>query len=267
MFIDPDDPVRTLAALYHDVVYYQVDQKFTEEIERLVKPYIQFQRDGSVCIAEHIPEGDRMIAMAVEMFDLRPGQRLPAVATLNEFLSAVVMLRQLEDFVAAKQLVLITMMIEATIPFRPPDDRGRTHFEVLAERLRGISRKYCQEPLSEGEIEGGVKDAVLFSNKDIESFAEPDPARFLDNTWKLLPETNPLHLVRILYTIRSYRQALSRCMTSSSPGGRRDLLTIPRRAARSRVQPDRQQRPYQPAAGLRVPEDPHRGDQPARSPG
>lgn len=208
MFIDPDDPVRTLAALYHDVVYYQVDQRFTEEIGKLVTPYIRVQRDESVYIAEHIPPQDRMIAMAVEMFNLRPGQRLPAVAALNEFLSAVVMLKQLEGFVAVKQLVLITMMIEATIPFRPPDERGRTHFEVLAARLRGISREYCHETLSESEIESGVKDAVLLSNKDIESFAEPDPARFLDNTWKLLPETNPLHLVRVLYTIRSYRQAL-----------------------------------------------------------
>jgi hypothetical protein len=149
-----------------------------------------------------------MIGMALEMFDLRPGQHLSAVGALNEFLSAVVMLKELEEFVAAKQLVLITMMIEASIPFSRADERRRNHFEVLAGRLREISREYCQEPLSEKEIENGVKDAVLFSNKDIESFAEPDPARFLDNTWKLLPETNPLHLVRTLYTIRSYRQAL-----------------------------------------------------------
>jgi hypothetical protein len=208
ILIDPDDPFRTLAALYHDVVYYQVDQKFTEEIESLVKPYIHFQPDESVCIAEYIPPQDRMIEMALKMFDLRLGQRLPAAAALNEFLSAVVMLKQLEEFLAAKPLVLITMMIEATIPFRPLDDRGRTHFEVLAERLRRISREYCQDSLSQSEIESGIKDAVLFSNKDIQSFAEPDAARFLDNTWKLLPESNPFHLVRILYTIRSYRQAL-----------------------------------------------------------
>jgi hypothetical protein len=208
VFIDPQDPVRTLAAMYHDVVYYQVDQKFTAEIERLVRPYIRLHADESVHIADHIPPQDRMIGMALQMFDLQPGQRLSAAGALNEFLSAVVMLKQLEEFVAAKQLVLITMMIEASIPFRQADERGRTHFEVLAGRLRKISREYCQEPLSENEIENGVKDAVLFSNKDIESFAEPDPARFLDNTWKLLPETNPLHLVRTLYTIRSYRQAL-----------------------------------------------------------
>jgi len=197
-----------LAALYHDIVYFQVDQKFTPEVEKLVSPYLHFQPDGSVHITEYVTPQDRMIEMALEMFDLRLGQQFPAVAALNEFLSAVVMLKELEKFVPAKALLLITLMIEATIPFRGRDERGRTHPEVLAERLRLIGRVYCAQPLTEDEIESAVKKAVLFANKDIESFAEPDPAHFLDNTWKLLPETNPYHLVRDLYTIRSYRQAL-----------------------------------------------------------
>jgi hypothetical protein len=87
VFIDPHDPVRTLAAMYHDVVYYQVDQKFTEEIERLVRPYIHLHTDESVHIADHIPPQDRMIGMALQL-----RQHL-GVGALNEFLSAVVMLR------------------------------------------------------------------------------------------------------------------------------------------------------------------------------
>lgn len=208
MLIDPDDAVRTLAGLYHDIVYYQVDQQFTPEIEKLVRPYIRFHKYGAVRITDHIPPEDRMIEMALEMFDLRPSQQFSSVAMINEFLSAVVMLKQLEEFVPTKQLVLITLMIEATIPFRGRDEHGRTHAEVLAARLRHIGQTYCEQPPSEAEIESGIKRAVLFSNKDLESFAEPDPARFLDNTWKLLPETNPFLFVRDLYSIRSYRRAL-----------------------------------------------------------
>jgi hypothetical protein len=208
MLIDPDDAVRTLAALYHDIVYYQVDRKFTPEVEELVGPYIQLQTDGGVQIVENVVPEDRMIHMALAMFDLRPGQQFPAVGALNEFLSAVVMLKELEGFVPPKALLFITLMIEASIPFRGRDEQGRAHPEVMAERLRLISQIYCRESLTEIEVENAVKRAVLFSNKDIESFAEPDPAHFLDNTWKLLPETNPYHLARDLYTIRSYRQAL-----------------------------------------------------------
>src|SRR5258706_9283983 len=31
-FVDPVDPIRTMAALYHDVVYYQVDMGFSPQI-------------------------------------------------------------------------------------------------------------------------------------------------------------------------------------------------------------------------------------------
>lgn len=205
--IDPDDPIYTLAGLYHDIVYYQVDQQFTQEIENLVSPYVTLRDDDGAQLTEHVAAGDSMVRMAFEMFDLRPGQEFPAVGTLNEFLSAVVMLKQLEAFVPARALLLMTLMIETTIPFRRRDSRGRSHFEVIAERLRLISGR-CDLPFSESEIERAIKSAVLFSNKDIESFAEPDPAHFLDNTWKLLPETNPYHLVPNIYTIGSYRQAL-----------------------------------------------------------
>jgi hypothetical protein len=203
-----DEPVTILAALYHDIVYYQVDQGLTPEIERLVRPYVQIRQGGTVRIEARIRDSDELASMAIEIFDLRPGQELPAPGTLNEFLSALVMLKQLGGHVPTRELIQITLMIEATIPFRGRDTRGRTHFEVLAERLRRTSSRWCNPPLGEAEVELAIKSAVLFSNKDIESFAEPDTSRFLDNTWKLLPETNPFHLVPNIYTIRSYRQAL-----------------------------------------------------------
>jgi hypothetical protein len=206
--VAPDDPVSTLAGLYHDIVYYQVDQQFTAGIEELVSPYVELGDDGSAQLGDVIPERDKMVALALEIFDLQPRQKFAAIGALNEFLSAVVMIKQLEEFLAAKELILITAMIEATIPFRGRDAQGRTHFQVLVERLRGIGRRCCDPPYSEDELEAGIKRAVLFANKDIDSFAEPDPGHFLDNTWKLLPETNPYYLVPNIYTIRSYRQAL-----------------------------------------------------------
>jgi hypothetical protein len=62
--------------------------------------------------------------------------------------------------------------------------------------------------LYDQHIRHAVLAAVCFSNKDVNNFAEEDPGRFLDNTWKLLPESNPSLRFRGLYTIRNYSTAL-----------------------------------------------------------
>ena len=47
-------------------------------------------------------------------------------------------------------------------------------------------------------------------NRDVENFADNDPAQFLDNTWKLLPESNPALHEPLVYTVRDYRIALQK---------------------------------------------------------
>jgi hypothetical protein len=58
------------------------------------------------------------------------------------------------------------------------------------------------------EIGVMVRRATRLSNNDVGNFADPDPARFLDNTWKLLPETNPALHTPTTYSLRDYRVAL-----------------------------------------------------------
>ena len=55
-----------------------------------------------------------------------------------------------------------------------------------------------------------MRGAVLFANRDVDNFAEADPALFLVNTWKLLPETNFSLRSGVPYSIRDYRQALQK---------------------------------------------------------
>ena len=208
-FVDPDDPICTLAAMYHDVVYYQVDQGFTSEILAIIIPYI-YDLEGEFYISRNIQEKDHLIWMTLEIFNLKAGQKLTSVDALNEFLSALVLVRELGDIVEAKDLMRMIVCIEATIPFRGKNKAGLTPFEVMAKRLRNIARKYCSTPLKPHDIENTVKASVIFSNKDIGNFSEPDPARFLDNTWKLLPETNTALRDRDAYSIRAYRLALQK---------------------------------------------------------
>lgn len=213
-FVDSSDPIRTMAALYHDVVYYQVDMGFSPQISDLVSPYLRKveNADGEdeFFIVDELPSGDRLFVMALDVFDLHPGQKLMPV-TLNEFLSALVMNKQLGGLIREKDLLCMTLCIEATIPFRGLTVDGRTHFELMEERLRQISERYGLA-LTQHELIDTIKVSVTFANKDIENFAEPNPDHFLDNTWKLLPETNAALRMPDVYSIGAYRQALQKML-------------------------------------------------------
>ncbi len=206
-FVDPDDPIRTLAALYHDLVYYPVDLGFSPSIWKIISPYLE-QRGPEFSLRQPIAASDEAALLTLEVFGLLPGQALASFNALNEFLSALVMNKQLESTVHKKDLLLMTICIEATIPFRAAP-RGPSHFSAMQTRLGAIAARHAIA-LSEAEITDTIHKAVLFSNKDIENFAETDPGRFLDNTWKLLPETNPALRLPDVYSIGTYRQALKK---------------------------------------------------------
>jgi hypothetical protein len=205
-FVDPNNAIRSLAALYHDIVYYQVDMGFAPRIWELISPYIR-QEQNDFYVVEEVDPDDRLFAMTLAIFDLHLGQKLSPVTALNEFLSALVMDKQLGGLVSEKDLFGMIVCIEATIPFRGFTPDGKSHFEVMEERLAEVSRRYGLNIPAEELVET-IKTAVVFANKDIENFAESDSGRFLDNTWKLLPETNAALRLPDVYSIGTYRQAL-----------------------------------------------------------
>ena len=203
---DPSDPHSTLAAVFHDVIYYQVDNGFQEEIEKVINPYINIE-DQKVMISKKIDNSDRAFYGTASVFGFAPGQALSPFAGLNEFLSALLMNCLLEGRVKDSDLLIATAMIEMTIPFRGPDIEGRFPGEALELRLRKTCKKFGLD-LSDEEIFQAVVSAVRLSNRDVRNFAEEDPGMFLDNTWKLLPESNPDLNFHGLYTIQSYSSAL-----------------------------------------------------------
>jgi hypothetical protein len=203
---DPENPHTTLAAIFHDIVYYQVDNGFLEEIETLLEPYIA-NTDGEISLRSDIDPEDRAFWGCAAVFAFTPGQVLSPFGGLNEFLSALVMDLLLEGTVSDRDLLIATACIEATIPFRRPDNEGRRPPEILRERIVSTSASF-RLGLTEEEVDDTVCAAVCFSNQDVSNFAESDPGRFLDNTWKLLPESNPALRFSGLYTIASYSTAL-----------------------------------------------------------
>ncbi|MFN2284353.1 MAG: hypothetical protein ACK2UQ_08015 [Anaerolineae bacterium] len=203
---DASNPIQALAALYHDIVYYQVDEGFIPEIQTLISPYVR-EDDGRLFLTAHVDPADAAFFRTLEVFAFEPGQRLTPLGGQNEFLSALTLNKSLEGIVSAQDLLKATVCIEATIPFRGINVQGESPADVLERRLSTINADH-DYGMSAEEIAQTVEMAVALSNRDVASFAEKDTALFLDGTWLLLPETNPSLRLKGIYTIRNYRQAL-----------------------------------------------------------
>ncbi|MDF1513266.1 MAG: hypothetical protein P1S60_05610 [Anaerolineae bacterium] len=216
---DGSNPIQALAALFHDIVYFEVDQGFTTRIYYVLSTHIT-QSNGDIVLKKTFDTDDTAYRVTLDMFGFKPGQKLSRVKGLNEFLSALLMIKLLEFIVPLVYLVKILACIEATIPFRGINKFGQTPAEVIERRLSHINQTYNLGLLAT-EIEAATMNAVIFSNRDVMNFAESDTGRFLDNTWKLLPELNPNLRLQGYYSIKSYRKGLEKMesfMLQLNPG-------------------------------------------------
>lgn len=194
-----EDPIEMLAGLYHDVVYYQVDQGLAPQIQALLDPYF-VTVNGAFHLREPALRADPLVTLVYTVFGRDPAAPLPTQGQ-NEFLSAFIAAAELADLLEAAQLTAVLACIEGTIPFRAADC-----FVRLAERLAAT-------PLAAAGPDAicqAVQRAVRIANRDVANFSDPQPGRFLDNTWELIPESNPSLQNAALYTIRDYRIALEK---------------------------------------------------------
>lgn len=217
--IDPHNPIQSLASLFHDIVYYQVDRGFSPEVQEIVGRYIR-EEDDELYIINPPPAGDDCFEIALRIFGFLPGQQLSPNTGLNEFLSTLVMYNKLRGLLPDIELLKVIVYIEGTIPFRGQNAAGQGPFEIQRKRIVQVCQDF-QIPLTSHEINEVIRGAVLFANKDVENFSEENPASFLDNTWKLLQETNIALRPGGFYSIREYRQALQKMhafLTVLNPG-------------------------------------------------
>lgn len=204
-----DHPIELLAALFHDVVYVQVDKSVNFNLSYYIVPFVKEIREQLfIREPDDLPE-DQLFNIILDLFGFTPGQGLSAFTGQNEFLSAIVGAKVLEPFLTHQQLIEIICCIETTIPFRPDNEQGLSAAEALFQRLQKVNENY-QIGMTEAEMITVIQRSVRLSNRDVGSFANPSPARFLDGTWSLLPETNHNLHNRSSYTVAEYRQALQK---------------------------------------------------------
>ncbi len=204
-----EHPIEVLAALFHDVVYVQVDQSVNFNLTYYIVPFIRQVAEHLVIRdAAELP-ADKSFEMVMQVFNFSPGQTLSPLEGQNEFLSGLVAAKVLDPFLSAELILQIVACIEATIPFRTHNAEGLNNSDILYRRLQQITSQLNLK-LTLEDLRATVIRSVRLSNRDVGSFAHLNPARFLDNTWNLLPETNHHLKYSSSYTINQYRTALQK---------------------------------------------------------
>lgn len=203
------DPIEVLAALFHDLVYVQIDGSINFNLSFYICPFVK-ETQGRLWLRElkDLPN-ERLFKIACAIFDVSPGTVLNPCVGQNEFLSAWIAAKVLERWLSLRDLVQVMACIEATIPFRGLSSTGLSMSQRLYERLKQIDEQFALG-FSLTELQEAVKKAVRVANRDVGSIAHSSSAHFLANTWTLLPETNHNLTPAGAYRIYDYRLALQK---------------------------------------------------------
>lgn len=202
----PSDPILSLAALFHDIVYFQVDEGFPALANEFLNSIVRSEGHG-LFLRESEQAVSPGIALVCAVFNILPGQKLDPMNGQNEFLSAVLAERYLSPFLPARILVQIVACIEATIPFRSKV-KGVAAAQALALRLSKCNDLF-HLGFEKAEISEVVKRAVHLANRDVQNFAAENHAWFLATTWLLLPERNA-RLRGDQFTFADYRKSVQK---------------------------------------------------------
>lgn len=209
------DPIATLAAIFHDCVYYNIDGGFTKlQQDKLQNAYDLVVSDdaSNTGVIRKLKvhsqaNDDPLLRMVLQIFGMEPDQELNPMGGQNEYLSAVIAVRELSHGfqLPMEVLVQIAVSIEATIPFRRPDPASP--MERLYTNLCNTVAA-CHIQLSKEECIAAVQRAVLLTNEDVSNFCSDDLGWFLDNTWSLLPESNIALRQPNSYTVQEFQFAV-----------------------------------------------------------
>lgn len=189
------DHINNISAIYHDIVYYQIENNFNIHLEKYVKNYIFIENNEFIIkISDHIDNKVKELLFII--FWIKQWDKLNIFNWLNEFLSACIMYEQLWKKLDIKNLIEIFFIIEATIPFR------KNYINITLNKLNKINEiiKIDKEKI--------IINAIKLSNQDVLSFCEKDLGFFLESTWKLLPENNLNLRDPLFYNIWDYKNSL-----------------------------------------------------------
>jgi hypothetical protein len=205
-----DDPIEIISALFHDMVYVQVDYGININLSVYLTPFIREHNEQLFIRPECANMDHSLFHLLLIIFGFKPGDTLSPYNGQNEFLSALIAVQCLQNFLPPSILAEIAACIEATIPFRKLKE-GKSPYDFLKLRLLESNQifgfKWTEEAIDEILIR-----CVRMANRDIENFGNENPVRFLDNTWNLMPETNHDLKTTTSYSIAGYRTSMTKML-------------------------------------------------------
>jgi len=206
--LDPNsnDDLLDIATLFHDVVYYTIDGGLSEKQHELLDGLIESQTATSLVLNRKALQQNILLGIITDLFGYEADIPISPMQGSNEFLSAVCAAVLLKEVLNVEQIVQIAACIEATIPFRPTTEEEGGPMDRLHRRLKAVNTKYSLF-LSKEECNQAIRRATILAYWDLKNFSFLRPAAFLDNTWALLPETNPT-LRGNSYTFSEYQHAM-----------------------------------------------------------
>ena len=205
---DMEDPIAILSAFFHDCIYYHVDGSFTKGQAAILDGVYQEDSKQYKFFVSADDSSDYLLKMVECVFGYSPGQEVTVPVGLNEFLSAIIAVRQLKPYLPIEILTQIACCIEATIPFRPKNkETGLSPMEQLYVRM-GDARRLFVLKLDDEDLVKSIQRASILSNNDVGNFGTADRHWFLDNTWSLLPETNETLRQQYLYTVKEFHHGI-----------------------------------------------------------
>jgi hypothetical protein len=194
------DAIGSLAVLFHDTVYCEVDGGLPRGLEQHIGDALTLE-GNRVGLGPFDPKQDVLRGLVAQLFGYTPGQAV--TSGLNELASALLAVRALKSHLDLAELAQVVTCIEATIAFRPPGSE-----EQLFERLFAADESF-QLGLGRDGVERAVARAVKVANRDVGNFAYEDAGAFLSHTWEIIPETNAT-LRAPAYTLVEYRIAMTK---------------------------------------------------------
>ncbi len=196
---------QVLAGIYHDIVYYQLDDGFPKLFDSVLRQVVK--EDAQVLSVRRLEAENKLTLICTKVFGFSEGDTLPVYRGMNEFLSALVAVHCLSPHLKQSDLLIVVALIAATVPCWSHDPQGGSAPEALLQRVREVNQE-LQMGLDDTVIESLGHDVVTFANRDVGGFAVDDPGVFLYATWMLIEESNaPLAFVGV-HSVQDFRKAL-----------------------------------------------------------
>jgi hypothetical protein len=192
------DPLQLLAAFFRDTINCSADGGLTPRQAAYVEGILS--RDKQYLA----PTDDSVVLLIMDIFGLKQEQCICDYEGINIYLSAILMARVLP--LTEHQIFKVAALLEATIPFRGPNEIGETALDILFQRVIAVNARR-KLGSTEDEIVDLIQRAADLNNRTLGNFASEDAVYFLDHTWSLLPEHSKALRRSLLYTVNDMCQA------------------------------------------------------------